>query len=495
MKKIIIILAVVLAFGSCDKGFDEMNVNPTKPTQISPATKLTYIQLYTGGSNYVATLFWSMIHMMTDVQQINITSYSNAFTYKENHTADLFLEQYKTTVKSIVDLQNQLEKSTEPTAETDLAIAQVQKVLIFSRLTDAYGDIPYTEAGKGYLEGIRFPKYDKQSDIYANMLSTLEKAVAVLKKGGANSYGSADLYFGGNDAKWAKFANSLMLRLALRMVKVDPDAAKTWAAKAIAGGVMTSNDDDVFVKYENSSDDHGPKVNPLTKSFTSRAANQVKISATFFDYLKAHNDPRIRVLCSTVTGDTAVALQSGQDINDFSKTAANSKPNIHIFGGSGVIVYDAPLFFQTYAEVEFMEAEAAVRWGLAGGNAAAHYNAGVKAAMEELALYGPDGVIPPSEITDYLAANPFDAAKGLEQINDQYWVATFGNSLESFSNWKRSGYPQLVPLNIAASLTGGKIPRRFTYPASEKINNPDNVAAAVANMGGDELTTRMWWDK
>lgn len=494
MKKIIIILAIVLAFGSCDKGFDEMNVNPTKPSQIAPTTKLTYIQLYTGGSNYVATLFWSVIHMMTDVQQINITSYSNVFTYKENHTADLFLEQYKTTVKAIVDLEDQLKNSKEPTAKTDLAIAQVQKVLIFSRLTDAYGDIPYTEAGKGYLEGIRFPKYDKQSDIYANMLSTLENAASVLSKGGVNSYGTADLYFGGDDVKWAKFANSLMLRLAMRMVKVDPASAEKWAAKAIAGGVMTSNDDDVYVKYENSSDDHGPKVNPLTKSFTSRAANQVKISATFFNYLKSHNDPRISVLCSTVDGKTDPALQSGQGINDFSKTAANSKPNIHIFGGSGVIVYDAPLFFQTYAEVEFMEAEAAVRWGLAGGDAAKHYNAGVKAAMEQLALYGPYGVISSTDIDNYLTANPFDPTKALEQINDQYWVATFGNSLESFSNWKRSGYPQLVPLNIAAALTGGEIPRRFTYPASEKINNPDNVADAISNMGGDKLTTRMWWD-
>jgi len=495
MKKIIIILAVVLAFSSCDKGFDEMNVNPTKPTQLTPATKLTYIQLYTGGSNYVATLFWSIIHMMTDVQQINITSYSNIFTYKESHTADLFLEQYKTTVKSVIDLEAQLKASKEPTAEADLAIAQVQKVLIFSRLTDAYGDIPYTEAGKGFLEGIRFPKYDKQSDIYADMLSTLEKAASVLKKGGANSYGAADLFFNGDDAKWVKFANSLMLRLAMRMVKVDPASAKKWATKAIAGGVMTSNDDDAYLKYEDSPDDHGPKVNPLTKSFSSRAVNQVKISATFFNFLKSHNDPRISVLCSTVNGKTDPALQSGQDINDFSKTAAHSKPNINIFGGSGVIVYDAPLFFQTYAEVEFMEAEAAVRWGLAGGNAAAHYNAGVKAAMEELALYGPGGVISSSAIADYLTANPFNPAKALEQINDQYWVATFGNSLESFSNWKRSGYPQLVPLDIATELTGGEIPRRFTYPASEKITNPDNVAKAISNMGGDKLTTRMWWDK
>ncbi|MCK5638391.1 MAG: SusD/RagB family nutrient-binding outer membrane lipoprotein, partial [Flavobacteriaceae bacterium] len=243
MKKYIYILILVLAFGACDEGFEEMNVNPTKPTQLSPATKLTYIQLYTGGSSYVAYLFWNVIHLMPNVQQLNDTHYGPIFSYKEGHTHWLFEEQFGSTVKNIIDLEAQLEASDAPTAAVDLAIARVQKVLIFSRLTDAYGDIPYSEAGKGFLEGIRFPKYDKQSDIYADMLATLESSATVLSTGGANSYGSADLLFAGDNLKWKKFANSLMLRLAMRMVKVDPTGAQSWAAKAIQGGVMESNDD------------------------------------------------------------------------------------------------------------------------------------------------------------------------------------------------------------------------------------------------------------
>lgn len=498
MKKILILLAIIVTLGSCDKGFEELNVNPTKPTQLDPSTKLTYIQLYTGGSNYVAYLFWNVIHLMQNIQQLNNTSYVS-FLYKEGNTHWLFEEQFKTTVKNIADLEAQLETSEAPTAATDLAIARIQRVLIFSRITDAYGDIPYSEAGKGFLEGIRFPKYDKQSDIYADMLATLESSVTTLSSSGASSYGSADLLFAGDTSKWIKFGNSLMLRLAMRMVKVDNAGAQAWATKAINGGVMTSNDDIAYTQYENSANDGGPNVNPLTKCFTSRSATQVKISKTFMDFMKDRNDPRVSVLCSTTDGDTDPALQFGQDINDATRGAANSKPNVNIFGGalndgSRVIVYDAPFFFQTYAEVEFMMAEAAERWGLAGGNVEAHYNAGVTAAMEYLAMYGHGVEITPTQISDYLTANPFVPSQALKMINEQYWVATFGNGLETFSNWKRSGYPVLVPANVAAILTGGEIPRRLVYPGSEKLNNPDNVAAAIAQQGGDLLTTRMWWD-
>jgi hypothetical protein len=494
MKKLIILLTIILIFQSCDNGFAELNVNPTKPTQLSPASKLSYIQLYTGGSSYVAYLFWNVIHLMQNVQQLNNTSYIS-FVYKVGSTHYLFEEQFSTTVKNITDLEAQLKASDEPTAINDLAIARIQKVLIFSRITDAYGDIPYSQAGKGFSEGIGFPEYDKQSDIYADMLSILESSAATLSKGGANSYGSADLLFGGDNLKWKKFANSLMLRLAMRMVKVDETAAKTWAAKAISGGVMESNGDIAYLKYENNANDGGPNVNPLTKCFTSRSSTQVKISKTFMDFLKNHNDPRVSVLCSTVDGNTDPTLQFGQDINDPTRGNANSKPNINIFGGSGKIVYDAPFYFQTYAEVEFMLAEAAQRWGLADGDVKAHYNKGIRAAMQHLAMYGPGSVISSTAIDNYLTANPFVAADALKMINEQYWVATFGNGLESFSNWKRSGYPQLVPIAVAATLTNGQIPRRLVYPGSEKLNNTTNVEAAIARQGGDELTTRMWWDK
>jgi hypothetical protein len=494
MKKILILLSVVAMFGSCDEGFEELNVNPTTATDLEPSTKLTYIQLYTGGSSYVATLFYDVIHLMQDIQHLNATSYVS-FLYQEGSTNHFFEEQFPNTVKNLIDLEAQLEESELETAEVDLAIARIQKVLIFSRITDLYGDIPYSEAGLGFLEGVRFPVYDAQSDIYFSMLEALESSVAVLNSGGESSYGSADLLYGGDTDKWVKFGNSLMLRLALRMVKVDNSSAQEWAEKAISGGVMESNTDIAYVQYEDNADDGGPNVNPLTKSFSSRADTQIKISATLMDYMKDRNDPRVSVLCSTVDGDTSFDLQFGQDINDATRGEDNSKPNINIFGGSGIVIYDAPLFYQTYAEVEFMVAEAGERWGTGDGDVESHYNAGVTAAMDYLSLYG-NGVvgITADQISDYLLENPFDSSQALKMINEQYWVATFGNGIETYSNWKRSGYPELIAADVAALLTGGEIPRRFPYPSSEELNNPDAVAAAIAAQGGDGLLDRTWWD-
>jgi len=433
---------------------------------------------------------------MPNIQHINITSYHGIFTYKGGKNTHFYFErQYSHTIKNLVDLEHQLQESTSSTKDADLAIVKIQKVLSFSRLTDVFGDIPYSEAGLGFIEGIRFPKYDTQSDIYDDMLTSLESAVNTLSSSADNSFASADLMYGGDNDKWIKFANSLMLRLAMRMVKVDNGKAQLWAQKAIDGGVMTSNDDNAYLQMENDPNDQGPKVNQLTKCFTSRHQNQVKISKTLMDYMKDRNDPRVSVLSSTIDGNTDYALQEGQDINDFTRGDANSKPNINIFGGSGVVVYDAPFFFQTYAEVEFMIAEAAKRWGIDGGNAEGHYNKGVRAAMEYLSMYGHGVGVASADIDDYLDANPYVDADGFKMINEQYWVATFGNGVETFSNWRRSGFPELVPLDIADGLTGGVIPRRFVYPGSEKLNNPDNVQEAISRIaGGDVNTARVWWD-
>ncbi|CAN0586794.1 unnamed protein product, partial [Ectocarpus sp. 12 AP-2014] len=134
-----------------------------------------------------------------------------------------------------------------------------------------------------------------------------------------------------------------------------------------------------------------------------------------------------------------------------------------------------------------------VRWGLAG-DAETHYNNGVTAAMKQLSLYGDAGIIADADIADYLAANPYDTANALEQINTQYWAATFLNEYESFSNWRRTGFPALTPVNYPGNVTNGTIPRRLTYSESEQSNNPDNYAAVIAAQGPDVLTTRVWWD-
>ena len=155
---------------------------------------------------------------------------------------------------------------------------------------------------------------------------------------------------------------------------------------------------------------------------------------------------------------------------------------------------DDPMFFMTYAEVELLKAEAAVR-GWHSGNAATHYENGVRAAMEYLSMYDPNAAIDGASIDAYLTANPYNAATGMQQINEQIWAAVLLNEYEAFANWRRTGYPQFTPVNYPGNVTGGTIPRRLRYREAEAVANPENYSAAVSQQGPDEFTTRVWWDR
>ena len=154
---------------------------------------------------------------------------------------------------------------------------------------------------------------------------------------------------------------------------------------------------------------------------------------------------------------------------------------------------EAPDLVLTYAESEFLLADAAKRWGI--GNAKMHYNNGVLAAITQLAVYGDAAAISDNDAQAYLDAHPYNDADGLNQINTQFWACTIMNEYEAWCNWRRTGYPELTPTNYPGNVTGGTIPRRLQYPPSQKVTNAANYNAAVANLtGGDQLTSRMWWD-
>ncbi len=495
MKKIIYILLAVLVLSACDDGFEELNVNPTKPTRIEPANKLTAIMLFTSGERYEN---WraNLIYSSTMMQHFATTAgywAGDKYTWNQGYASSMIDRIYGNAVKNMEDLLNQLEEEQAP-AEM-VAIANIWRVVIFHRLTDLYGDVPYSEAGKAYLEGITKPKYDAQSEIYADMLSRLETAVAALQGGGTSGYGDGDIIFSGDIDKWRKFGNTMMLRLGLRLIKVDPAGAEAWATKAINGGVMESNADIAYIQHT-----AGPEgINRNGNGETFTADGSPRISKTFRDFLD--NDPRLPILAARRSdGSTNPADLKGlpngldlvmlEDMTGEQNTDAYAEPNRTIITGE-----DAPMFFQTYAEAEFMLAEAAERWGLAGGDVEGHYEAGVRAAMKMLVIYKPEAEITDAQVDTYLAAKPFDAGNAIEQINTQYWAATFLNEYEAFANWRRVGFPALVPVNYPGNVTNGTIPRRLTYSTSEQSLNRENYEAAVAAQGPDELTTRVWWDQ
>jgi hypothetical protein len=203
-------------------------------------------------------------------------------------------------------------------------------------------------------------------------------------------------------------------------------------------------------------------------------------------------------------GDTAYSKQTGMP-NGYDElggsTDISNAPNWpgHMNNYSVINRYtygrlDAPTFLVTFAQSRLLLAEAAHR-GWIGGNAGDYYRAGVTAHMQQYREYGLSG---PSQdqIDAYLEANPYNAAKALEQINTQYWVVAFMDEYEVFANWRRSGYPELKPVNYFANVTNGSIPRRFTYPESEATANQANYLEAVSRLSdGDKMTSRVWWDK
>lgn len=509
MRKIIYILtSVSILLSSCDKGFETLNEDPTKAGDLAVEPKFTAAMLYTSGDEYES---WraNLIYLSTMMQHCATTAgywSGDKYSWNRDYASSLYDAMYPNAVKSIEDIIAQLNE--EGNTGEMMSIARILRVVIYHRLTDLYGDIPYTEAGKGVLEEIVRPKYDKQEDIYADMLKELEEATAQLGPG-TSELGDADIIFQGDLGKWKKWGYSMMLRLGLRLVNVDETASQQWVTKAIEGGVMESNADIAFVPHQV---DAGVNKNGNGQTFTND--NSPRLSTTFFNILQ--DDPRFAIY-GALPENTGKKDEDGKDIlrtdeERLDPTMQKGLPNgfdanmlEDYEGGADLATYTEPnrlyitgeddhMFLQTYAEVEFMLAEAALRWGLAGGDAEAHYNAGVTAAMKYLEMYDERAAISNTEIEEYLSENPFDPTKGLEQINTQYWIVTFLNEYEAFANWRRTGFPELTPVNYPGNVTNGTIPRRLTYPQGEELTNTENYEAAIASQGPDVLTTRVWWD-
>jgi hypothetical protein len=385
---------------------------------------------------------------------------------------------------------------------------------MFHRLTDLYGDIPYFDAGKG-LDGQFQPKYDLQSDIYPDMLKELEESANLLDAS-KPTFGPSDLFYDGNTTQWKKFAYSLMLRLGMHLTKIDLKSAENWVKKAIAGGPILEDVDMAKISYFDGSleSNRNPfSAHWLTLDYVNpQDPNNVqgsKISKRFMDQLKGNStttkDPRLNVISvlwvkqpsGLYVKDTSTALQKGMENAKYNAYPADyeiySEPNPNT-----VMNYAAPVCVMTPAEVNFLLAEAAIR-GWYNGDASETYANGIKAAMRQWSLYGSEGTISQDKIDYYIANNPFKAGgtfdEKLEQISTQKWILFYLDQIENFANWRRTGYPALVPTNYPGNLTGGRIPRRFIVPDSEELYNKDNFLEAKSRQSGSNtLLSRVWWD-
>jgi hypothetical protein len=398
------------------------------------------------------------------------------------------------------------------------------KVLALHYVTDLYGDIPYSQALQA-ATNVTQPVYDKQQDVYTAMLSDLDAALSKFDASKAKI--GADLFpYAGDVAKWKKFGYSLMLRIAMRLTKADATTAQKYAEKAAAGGTLSAVSEDAYIKGDNT---NGYRSENSRALVTAADYYQTKWSKTLMEYLKGTTDPRVSIIAEvppagltaaqdpTKNGDATFASQlglpSGWDLNggttDISKVSgypgASGDDPIGKYSRPRTAIYtdlNSPQFVLTYAESELLLAEAKVRgWNVGTTTAAAHYANGVSAALQSLTPFGASAAISATTANLYAAANPLNVtstAASLKMINEQYWATTgiLMNFTESWSNWRRSGYPVLTSVVYAGNFSGGVIPRRQLYPTTEATANPANYKIGVTNLtSGDNWNSKMWWDK
>jgi hypothetical protein len=472
-------LAMVSA---CTSEFEEVNKNPNGPVEIP--SQLHIPSMIEATADQLYSTFNGGDMGETWVQHWGKVQYNEEERYQPRVTTinDWWDLLY---VRPLTDSKKMKAAAIKEGNDKTRGVAMVWEAYTFSLLTDTFGDIPFTDAldAEG---GNTLPTYDKQSDIYPALVDSLETAVTYLA-GDGDIGSSQDIMYGGDASKWTKFANSLRVRLLMRMsgkVAVGPELQ----ALVSGGELFSSNDDNAQLNYLG----QNPNANPVwnTVVFTTRL--EWRINQTLVTTMENLNDPRLPVYAQPNTsGDIRGAAPGVEDPT----TAGYDYANTSMFG-EYFLQPSTPAVFMDYAELNFLLAEAAKKGFISGGDATAegYYVAGITTSFDTYnGFENEDGstvIISPSA---YLATSAvaYNAANALVQINTQKWIALYGQGIEAWTEWRRTRLPALSPAVNPIGIT--EIPSRYYYPSKEQSLNATNYDAAVAGMGGDDLTTKVWW--
>lgn len=488
----IVALTLLISLGACDKNFEEINVNPNQPPKVPTSALLTSAQKelmdfiwdewHNGRFGMVYAQYWAQNEYTEESRYQLRDGINNNYWvyYYAGRDADL---DGAPNGGGLADLQEIIRLNTESPGEytrygdTDnqIAVARIMKAWMFQIITDIWGDVPYSEA----LQGSKNPSpaYTPQSEIYKDLLKELTEASAQIKTA-APGFPTGDLIYGGKMDKWKKFANSLKLRVAIRMADREPALAARAINEALAAGVFTSNEDNALLKYLTAV----PNNNPLNQDRQERT--DFAASKPLIDLMTKYQDPRIGVYAEEkVNGGGFVGMPYGVTNAQAGaiKDADVSQP------GDAVLAPEAPGIYITYDEVLFIQAEAAQR-GFTSGNAASLYNDAIKASMNFW------GITNEAAITAYQARVPYDANNWKQSLGEQKWLALYMQGIQGWTEWRRLDFTGVLVMPEAGPLVGTGIPVRVTYPTIEQQLNRSNYDAALSRQGPDMLSTRMWWD-
>lgn len=469
-KTIITGAVISLSITSCQSDMTSLNEDPKHPT-ILPSENLFATALYQSSyymdnpsvnfNNYrFFTQQWAEVQYPQETQYDLVT---------RNQPRSHFNRMYVYSLNNIRQAKENLknEVNTDDVKANKLATLEIEEIFIWENIVNTYGDVPYSETFKP--DEILTPKYDDAKTIYLDLIKRINDVLPTIKAS-AKGYTTADKIYAGNMTNWVKFANSVKLRLGINLADVDPTLSKSTVESAIAGGVISSNADSYKFAY-----DGNTFSNPVFDNLVASGRNDFVPSKLVINTMSGLADPRMEAWFTKVGanyvggvfGDLNDPYADFSHMNDFfrdSKTASN---------------------LLSYTEVLFIKAEAAARGFSVGDTAPNLYNLAVKNSMDE------NGVTL-ANTTTYLAAHPYNAASWKQSIGVQAWIAMFNRGFASWNFTRRLDAPTLV--NPPKSNLSG-VPVRMPYSDQEYVLNGTNVTAAANKIGGDNATTKLFWDK
>lgn len=468
--KYITLLLVSVFILSCEMSD---NVNP-KEAQVVPASALfTNAQVAT--CNQIDNISQNLNISRMLAQYIAQTTYYGESTwnfYDRSLPDRMWREFYR---NSLIDFKEARKLTAEDNSLSDKAkearYAQidVMEVLIYQNLVDINGNVPYTEALGGSENPS--PAYDDAFTIYKDLISRLSADVNVFKQG-VKGFSTSDVLYSGNMESWLKFANSLKLRMAMRLADVDEAMSKTVAKEALEAGVFTSQSESAMLEYFGIT----PHIGTIYREMVEAGRSDFVAANTIVDVMNNLNDPR-RPFYFSQKGGTYVGGKYGYrnsygSCSSFPESMRDSKYPANILD---------------YVEVRFMIAEASGRgYDFVGANTESLYN---EAVTESVVAWGGSE----SDAASYLAQDDvkYDSNQFRQKVGLQKWIALYNRGLEGWSAWRTFDTPQF---NVAKGKERSDIPVRMPYPYREDNVNKQNYDAAAAAIGGDKATTPLFWD-
>ncbi len=481
------LLLIGLILGSCSKSFEEMNIDPFGVTSIDNSYLFcNAVQNTFGGVQNERKL---QLFFGSQYSHFYIVPHNTARPhdqYKDFLYTDDYYDVMSSTFTNSIKLSNKVITMTS-TGETknDLrnAMAKVLAVCNFTRITDLYGDIPFTEGGWGDLN-IFSPKYDSQEFIYKSMMDSLKKAVQIIKAGDPEKgYDGFDPLYDNHLEYWVRFANSMRLRLAMRSRFADPEFAEKTIRECLKEDLIVTNEQNAELFSLNDA----YHFNQWSGTWE---VYPWKMSEYLVELLKDFNDPRLEVWVMPNDNGEFKGAPNGLNENSLSTIKwyeiSDPTPNLH--------KSDMPVNFLAAAEVNFNLAETELMFN--GPDANKYYQEGIKQAM---ILWK----IPLSSIDEFLNNESEGTLFGdkenmLRQIGTQKWLSLMTNFTETYSEIRRLGYPVIPQRTNEEFLdkgdTNGYLPKRFLYPLEEISLNEKNVLEAIERQGPNLITTPVWWD-